>query len=129
MNFLQCFRLKILFLAALAGASAPPSLAQEAQTLPVPQRSAATQAQQVDAAGEPLQRLPPLKLPASVVEEKDIVFARYGTREMKLNLFRPATGDGPFPAVVFVMAVHGSWGTAVALVTRPAIWPAKDTSA
>src|SRR6202522_2546050 len=60
-----------------------------------------------NAAGESRQKLPPLVVPESVTVEKDITFARYGTREMKLDLYRPAHGMGPFPGVVFIHG--GAW--------------------
>ena len=46
-------------------------------------------------------------LPAGVSQQLDLVYARRGTREMKLDLFAPKTGDGPFPALVFVHG--GGW--------------------
>ena len=51
--------------------------------------------------------LPPLVVPDSVTVEKDITYARYGTREMKLDLYRPSHGAGLFPGVVFIHG--GAW--------------------
>jgi len=50
---------------------------------------------------------PPFELPAGVTVERDLVYARYGDREMKLDLYRPASGAGPFPAIVFIHG--GGW--------------------
>jgi acetyl esterase/lipase len=61
----------------------------------------------VNAAGEPLEKLPPFKLPAGVTLEKDLTYAQYGTRTVKLDLYRPSTGKGPFPGVVFIHG--GAW--------------------
>ncbi len=37
----------------------------------------------------------------------NLVYAKYGTRELTLDLYRPKTGAGPFPAVVFIHG--GGW--------------------
>ncbi len=50
---------------------------------------------------------PPFLVPAGVTVERDIVYARYGSRELKLDLYGPSTGGGPFPAVVFIHG--GGW--------------------
>jgi pectinesterase len=47
------------------------------------------------------------KLPENVAFHADLVFARYGERELKLDLFMPKEGTGPFPAIVFVHG--GGW--------------------
>jgi acetyl esterase/lipase len=39
-----------------------------------------------------------------VATERDIVYAKVGAIELKLDLARPAQGDGPFPAV---LVIHG----------------------
>ncbi len=39
--------------------------------------------------------------------EEGIVYATYGGRELKLDLYHPSGGEGPFPAVVFVHG--GGW--------------------
>lgn len=46
-------------------------------------------------------------VPQGVVVEPDIVYARYGEKTELLNLYRPRSGDGPFPAVVFIHG--GGW--------------------
>src|SRR5690349_574811 len=43
-------------------------------------------------------------VPATIVVEKDITYATIDGRELHLDLARPKTGDGPFPAV---LCVHG----------------------
>jgi acetyl esterase/lipase len=40
----------------------------------------------------------------TVTTERDIVYAKVGTTELKLDLARPAQGEGPFPAV---LVIHG----------------------
>ncbi len=57
-----------------------------------------------DAAPNVPQRLPPLQIPPGVIVDNDITYATYGTRELKLDLYRPASGHGPFPGIVFI---HG----------------------
>lgn len=44
---------------------------------------------------------------AEVVVEKDLVYGKAGEVELKLDLARPAEGDGPFPAIVFIHG--GGW--------------------
>lgn len=50
---------------------------------------------------------PPFALPDSVELRRDLVYARYGPRELKADLYLPKTGTGPFPAVVYVHG--GGW--------------------
>ena len=50
----------------------------------------------------------PAELPRGVTSEPGITYARYGTREMKLDLFRPE-GEGARPAVIVVHG--GAWIT------------------
>ena len=50
---------------------------------------------------------PPFKLPVGVSVEADLVYARYGSRELKLDLYHPSTGAGPFPGIVFIHG--GGW--------------------
>ena len=40
------------------------------------------------------------------IVEEDVTYSRVGDVELKLDLARPATGRGPFPALVFI---HGGW--------------------
>lgn len=47
------------------------------------------------------------KLPNGVAFHPDLTYARYGERELHLDLFAPKDGAGPFPAVVFVHG--GGW--------------------
>jgi acetyl esterase/lipase len=51
--------------------------------------------------------VPPFKLPAGVTIDHDLVYARYGSRELKLDLYRPESGAGPFPGIVFIHG--GGW--------------------
>lgn len=44
---------------------------------------------------------------ADAVVEKDVVYGKSGDVELKLDLYRPAEGDGPFPAIVFIHG--GGW--------------------
>lgn len=41
------------------------------------------------------------------VAQNDIVYTRAGDQDLKLDLARPATGDGPFPAIVVIHG--GAW--------------------
>ena len=50
----------------------------------------------------------PTELPAGVIARRGLVYARYGTREMHLDLFQPKA-KGPFPAVILVHG--GAWIT------------------
>jgi len=45
--------------------------------------------------------------PPKTTSEIDIVYTKAGTTELKLDLSRPAEGDGPFPAVVVIHG--GAW--------------------
>ena len=45
--------------------------------------------------------------------EKGIVYGKGGDAELKLELARPASGEGPFPALVFIFG--GSWYTGTRL--------------
>ena len=47
------------------------------------------------------------KLPDTVAFHADLVFASYGERQLKLDLFMPKEGTGPFPGIVFVHG--GGW--------------------
>ncbi|HWE35120.1 MAG TPA: alpha/beta hydrolase [Isosphaeraceae bacterium] len=44
---------------------------------------------------------------AKVERREDLVYARVGDRELKLDLARPGEGEGPFPAVVVIHG--GAW--------------------
>ncbi len=50
---------------------------------------------------------PPFSLPDGVEMKTDLVYARHGDRELKLDLFLPKSGAGPFPAVVYLHG--GGW--------------------
>jgi len=45
----------------------------------------------------------PLDAQSTVVRENDIAYAQRGDLVLKLDLARPATGEGPFPAIVYVI--------------------------
>jgi pectinesterase len=49
------------------------------------------------------------ELPAGVIAQHELVYARYGTRALHLDLFQPKgpQGKGPFPAVIVVHG--GAW--------------------
>ena len=49
------------------------------------------------------------ELPPGVIAQRGLVYARYGAREMYLDLFQPPGGNGPFPAVILVHG--GAWIT------------------
>jgi pectinesterase len=98
---IRCSKAALLLVVALAGAFA--AHGQEAQTSEQKQQPA------VNAAGEPTKALPPFRLPGGVILESDLTYAQYGTRELKLDLYRPASGSGPFPGVVFIHG--GAWMT------------------
>ncbi|MBI1355919.1 MAG: alpha/beta hydrolase fold domain-containing protein [Acidobacteria bacterium] len=57
--------------------------------------------------GQGQQQDPPFRLPSSVRLDKDQVYASPGGRDLHLDLFRPRSGGGPFPAIVFVHG--GGW--------------------
>ena len=42
--------------------------------------------------------------PPKVTTENDVVYTRAGDTDLKIDLARPAEGDGPFPAV---LVIHG----------------------
>jgi len=42
------------------------------------------------------------------VREDEITYGKIGDLELKLDLARPAGGEGPFPALVFIHG--GGWG-------------------
>ena len=46
---------------------------------------------------------------AAIVIERDVTYGHGGDVELKLDLARPGTGEGPFPAIVFI---HGGGWTA-----------------
>jgi acetyl esterase/lipase len=50
---------------------------------------------------------PPLQIPDSVAVERDLVYARHGSREMHLDLYLPKANTGPRPAVVYIHG--GGW--------------------
>jgi acetyl esterase/lipase len=50
---------------------------------------------------------PPFHLPSGVTVEPHLVYARYGDRELHLDLYHPAKGSGPFPGIVFIHG--GGW--------------------
>ena len=45
--------------------------------------------------------------PPKTTSEQDIVYTKAGSEDLKLDLARPAAGDGPFPAVVVIHG--GAW--------------------
>ena len=51
----------------------------------------------------------PTEIPKGVASEPGVTYARYGTREMKLDLFRPEGGGDARPAVIVVHG--GAWIT------------------
>ncbi|MEX2260492.1 MAG: alpha/beta hydrolase [Bryobacteraceae bacterium] len=50
---------------------------------------------------------PPFHLPPEVEMTADLVYAKGGGRDLRLDLFRPKSGKGPFPAVVYIHG--GGW--------------------
>ena len=57
--------------------------------------------------------------------EQDIVYTKAGAAELKLDLARPAEGDGPFPAV---LVIHGgAWRQGNKADVRP-IWPSSPSA-
>jgi len=44
---------------------------------------------------------------AEITVEKDLIYGKAGETELKLDLARPAEGNGPFPAIVFIHG--GGW--------------------
>lgn len=51
--------------------------------------------------------LPLLALALPLLAQEPVIYAKWGPREMKGDLFLPATGAGPFPAIVYVHG--GGW--------------------
>ncbi len=45
--------------------------------------------------------------PPKVTIDQDIAYNKVGSKELKLDVARPAEGDGPFPAVVVIHG--GAW--------------------
>lgn len=50
---------------------------------------------------------PPFRAPEGVEIRRDVVYTRYGAREMRLDLFLPNSGKAPFPGVVYIHG--GGW--------------------
>ncbi len=50
------------------------------------------------------QKAPKVAVPEGVTFERDIEYANPADQHLKLNMARPKTGDGPFPAVI---CIHG----------------------
>jgi acetyl esterase/lipase len=46
-------------------------------------------------------------LPGTVEAHPNLVYASYGKRDLTLDLYKPAIGKGPFPAVIFIHG--GGW--------------------
>lgn len=55
----------------------------------------------------PGQQQPPFSLPDSVEMQENVVYATIGERKLRLDLFLPKSGQGPFPAVVYIHG--GGW--------------------
>jgi pectinesterase len=55
--------------------------------------------------------VPPFHLPSGVAVEHDVIYARYGTRELHVDFYHPAEGQGLFPGVVFMHGGGWSGGT------------------
>ena len=56
---------------------------------------------------------------SKVTTENDVVYSKVGDNELKLDIARPAEGDGPFPAV---FVIHGgAWRQGNKSDTRPAL--------
>lgn len=69
---------------------------------------AAAQQQQQRKAGAPAPVVPAFRLPDTVELRRDIVYARYGPRELRLDLFLPkARPSSPMPAIVYIHG--GGW--------------------
>jgi pectinesterase len=84
-----------------------------------------TQPPAVNAAGEPILKAPPFKLPDGIILESDLTYAQYGTRELKLDLYRPSSGRGPFPGIVFIHGGAWSLGTKTMLRNQAAYFAGK----
>ena len=52
-----------------------------------------------------------------VASENDLVYTKAGSTELKLDLARPAEGEGPFPAVVVIHG--GAWRAGNKAAPRP----------
>jgi acetyl esterase/lipase len=50
---------------------------------------------------------PPYRQPDNIEVRRDLVYSRIGAREMRLDLFLPTEGAGPFPAIVYIHG--GGW--------------------
>jgi len=60
-----------------------------------------------------LREIPPFQLPSDVKVEHHLTYARYGHRELHLDLYHPANGNGPFPGIVFIHGGGWSGGPAI----------------
>ncbi len=47
------------------------------------------------------------QLPSGVEEHRNLVYTQYGDRQLTLDLYKPSSGKGPFPTVVFIHG--GGW--------------------
>ena len=50
---------------------------------------------------------PAFQLPDSVEVRENVVYARYGSRELRMDVYLPKQGSGPFPAVIYIHG--GAW--------------------
>ena len=46
-------------------------------------------------------------MPESVEVRENVVYARYGSRELRMDVYLPKQGSGPFPAVIYIHG--GAW--------------------
>ncbi len=90
----------VVFLTLVASTSRAQPIQDIAVSTPDAERRASRPAEQ-----------PPFALPPGVQVEPDLVYARYGQRVLKLVLYRPGTGSGPFPGIVFIHGGGWSRGT------------------
>jgi len=66
------------------------------------------------AAQQPAGQDPPFQLPPTVEMRPDLTYASYGARSLKVDLFLPRQGAGPFPAVVYIHGGGWSGGSKIA---------------
>lgn len=100
--------LPISLLAAVFAALVAP-----APAAPFTREAALAQARKVD----PEASLPSDELPGGVSAREDIVYATIGDIELRLDVYRPETGNGPLPTVILVHG--GGWESGERAMERP----------
>ncbi len=64
-------------------------------------------------------------IPDGVVVKRDVVYSSYGTRELRLDLYLPKEGTGPFPGVIYIHGGGWSGGNKTAFQRQAAYMATK----